>query len=74
MDDKLWMLLLLGVFAQPGVSVEEVIAKLGEDWKRAQFKKEHQENCDMVEWVDDMNARIPFCKITGEVCNNQCLI
>ena len=30
------------------------------------------ENCQSVEWEQDMGRKIPFCKITGNYCSGQC--
>ena len=30
------------------------------------------ENCQYVEWEQDMGRKIPFCKITGAYCSGQC--
>lgn len=30
------------------------------------------ENCQYVEWEQDMGKTIPFCKKTGEYCSGQC--
>lgn len=35
--------------------------------------KEMYENCPFVEWEQDMNATIPFCKKDGGFCNFQCI-
>ena len=32
-----------------------------------------QRNCSNVEWEQDMGAHIPFCKLTGDFCNMQCI-
>lgn len=34
-------------------------------------EKKIQEECDNVEWEEDMGAHIPFCKLDGEICDMQ---
>ena len=34
--------------------------------------KSLQESCPTIEWEQDMNARVPFCMIDGQLCNGQC--
>ena len=34
--------------------------------------EELQQNCEYIEWEQDMGAHIPFCKLDGELCNGQC--
>lgn len=36
-------------------------------------EKKIQEECENVEWEQDMGAHIPFCKLDGEICNAQCM-
>ena len=38
------------------------------------YKKleELQKNCECIEWEQDMNMRVPFCMIDGQLCNGQC--
>lgn len=36
-------------------------------------EKKIQEECENVEWEQDMGAHIPFCKLDGEICNMQCM-
>ena len=33
---------------------------------------DYVQNCQSVEWEQDMGAHIPFCKLDGELCNMQC--
>lgn len=35
-------------------------------------KQQKIENCQYVEWEQDMGRKIPFCKKTGEYCSGQC--
>lgn len=34
---------------------------------------ELQKNCQMVEWEQDMEKSIPFCKLDQRYCNGQCI-
>ena len=33
---------------------------------------DYVKNCPKVEWEEDMGKTIPFCKIDGQLCNQQC--
>ena len=43
------------------------------DWERYIREKKIQEECENVEWEQDMGAHIPFCKLDGKICNMQCM-
>lgn len=43
------------------------------DSERYIKEKKIQEECENVEWEQDMGAHIPFCKLDGEICNMQCM-
>jgi len=34
---------------------------------------EQRNNCPCVEWEQDMGFKIPYCKLTNQYCNGQCL-
>lgn len=48
----------------------EAISNSSIEW----YKKleELQKNCECIEWEQDMNANVPFCKLDGQLCNGQC--
>ena len=43
------------------------------DLERYIKEKKIQEECENVEWEEDMGAHIPFCKLDGKICNMQCM-
>lgn len=43
------------------------------DSERYIKEKKIQEECENVEWEEDMGAHIPFCKLDGKICNMQCM-
>lgn len=36
-------------------------------------QEEMRRNCEAIEYEQDMNASIPFCKLDGKMCNCQCM-
>ena len=34
---------------------------------------EKKNNCLYIEWEQDMGFKIPYCKLTNQYCNDQCL-
>lgn len=36
-------------------------------------QEEMRRNCESIEYEQDMNAHIPFCKLDGKMCNCQCM-
>lgn len=42
------------------------------DSERYIKEKKTQENCEHIEWEQDMGMHIPFCKLDGKLCNVQC--
>ena len=43
------------------------------DLERYIKEKKIQEECENVEWEQDMGAHTPFCKLDGKNCNMQCM-
>lgn len=69
-DDALKFIFLL-VLAY--VTPEELEKTFSETKQKAEFLEEKQRMCPMVEWVQDMGATIPFCRLDGKFCEYQCL-
>lgn len=65
MEDSSWLALLLLVYManERGVDVSEIARDLDDEYVKT---------CPNVEWEEDMGKTIPFCKIDGQFCNQQC--
>lgn len=68
MEDMDWIGLLILLFANPDIrnNMQKDLA----EQKRLNFL---QENCQSIEWWQDMNAHIPFCRLTGKPCGMECV-
>lgn len=66
MNDMDWIGLFLLLMASNPKTLEEY----NEECKR---EKELQQNCPSIEWWQDMNSHIPFCKLDGKLCEMQCV-
>ena len=66
MEDNDWLMLFLLC------SLPEVKESINKEFEQIKKEKEYQQNCPNIEWWQDMNAHIPFCKIDGDVCDMQC--
>lgn len=73
MPDNLWLLLMLAVFAETGATYEDILKKEEENRKRLEYEQQLQQCCGHIEWEQDMQMQIPFCKLDGEICNMQCI-
>lgn len=75
-NDNAWVLLLL-LFAYGSKNdpdfYNKIMKQTEEDKKRREQEKWLTENCEHIEWEQDMNAHIPFCKLNRGVCEFQCL-
>lgn len=41
---------------------------------RHEMHQEVQDLCPYIEYEQDMNATVPFCKLDNKFCNHQCLL
>lgn len=74
-----WLPLLLLMFAcnnkgqNPEDFFEDLKKQEEEEHIRIGHEKEIQRYCNHIEWEQDMNATISFCKLDGDFCNMQCV-
>ena len=67
MEDNNWLLLFL-LFCMHS----EIRESVNKEFEQRKEEEEYQRNCPHVEWEQDMNAHIPFCKLDGDFCKMQC--
>lgn len=70
----LWMPIVYAVFCEIGPNEFEEFLKntLENERKQKDNREEIRNDCFAIEWERDMGAKIPFCKLDGELCNLQC--
>ena len=67
-NDDFWLALFLLAASNP-----DFFKNVEAQRKREQQEKELQENCPFIEWEQDMGAHIPFCRLTNDFCDMQCM-
>lgn len=64
-----WWLLLILLMAQTSGSPEDRIEQVRNLFQEEIHEKEVQDHCEYIIWEQDMGSHIPFCKLTGEICD-----
>ena len=67
-DSECWLMTFLLFASNP-----DAFETLKEDLKKEKRKEDLQQNCPDIEWEQDMNARIPFCRLTNDFCDLHCM-
>lgn len=65
MMNDYWLVLMLLM-----ASNTERISMINEEYEHQKYL---QRNCPYIKWEQDMNATIPFCKSTNDICDLHCL-
>jgi len=83
-DETQWLLLILllsfSIFKEQPQSSQQVNTLIDPSsmpfslvgMEKYNNEKKIQENCENIEWEQDMGMHIPFCKLDGKLCNVQC--
>ena len=70
MDDlDPWLALFLLFSMNPDGFTE----RLKEEREKEKQKEDLRQSCPYIEWEQDMNARIPFCRSTNDFCDYHCI-
>ena len=68
-NDEAWLALILLLYSTCEQGKE---INFNDVFKQEKANEQFRRNCPSVEWEQDMQASIPFCKLDGEMCNMQC--
>ena len=68
-NNEAWMTLILLLYSTYEQDKE---ISFNDVFKQEKADEQFIRNCPSVDWEQDMNANVPFCKLDGKMCNMQC--
>ena len=71
MADNDWLGLFL-MFAGMIYMNPELKEQMDKEFENQKRMLEYQNNCEYIEWEQDMGKHIPWCKISGGYCDMWC--
>ena len=71
-EDESWLTLFL-LLSYAFQKDPDFLHKINEKYEQERKDREYMNNCDAIEWEQDMGKSIPFCKLDGQLCNMQCM-